>query len=81
MELAESASFGMLTDCVQDCIDAGRFRPEHTDAFRLSLGFWAGVHGLTSLQVSKPGLPWPDDPDFIDDYADRCLRGVVRDDG
>jgi AcrR family transcriptional regulator len=81
MELAESASFALLLDCVQDCIDAGRLRPEYTDAFRLSLGFWARVHGLTSLQVTKPGMPWPDDPDFVDDYAQICLRGVVRDDG
>ena len=79
MELAESASFALLLDCVQDCIDAGRFRPECNDAFRLSLGFWARVHGLTSLQVTKPGMPWPDDPDFVEDYAQICLRGVVRD--
>jgi AcrR family transcriptional regulator len=76
--LAESAAFDMLVACVQACIDAGRFRPEYADAFRLSLGFWARVHGLTSLLVSKPGIPWPDDPGFLDDYADQCLRGVVR---
>ena len=78
--LAESAAFDLLMGCVRACIDAGRFRPEYTDAYRLSLGFWARVHGLTSLQVSKPGIPWPDDADFLDDYADQCLRGVVRDD-
>ena len=78
--LAESASFDLLMACVQACIDAGRFRPQYTDAFRLSIGFWARVHGLTSLQVSKPAMPWPDDPDFVDDYAEMCLRGVVRDD-
>jgi AcrR family transcriptional regulator len=78
--LAESAAFDRLMDCVQACIDAGRFHPEYTDAFRLSIGFWAQVHGLTSLQVSKPGIPWPDDPDLVDDYAEMCLRGVARDD-
>ena len=80
MELAESASFAMLTRCVQDCIDAGRFMPGYTDAYRLSLGFWARVHGLTSLRVTKPDITWPDDPDFVDDYAEMCLLGVVRDD-
>jgi AcrR family transcriptional regulator len=79
--LAESAAFDHLMHCVQECIDAGRFRPRYTDAFSLSIGFWARVHGLTSLRVSKPGMPWPDDPDFVDDYAEMCLRGVVRDDG
>jgi AcrR family transcriptional regulator len=78
--LAESAAFDLLTECVQTCIDADRFLPRYTDAFRLSVGFWARVHGLTSLLVSKPGMPWPDDPDFVDDYAEMCLRGVVRDD-
>ena len=76
--LAESASFDYLMECVQNCIDEKRFRPELTDAYRLSLGFWARVHGLTSLLVSKPGMPWPTDPGFIDEYADVCLRGVVR---
>lgn len=50
--LAKSAAFDLLVRCVQDCIDAGRFRPEHTDAFRLALGFWARVHGLTSLRIA-----------------------------
>jgi AcrR family transcriptional regulator len=76
--LADSAAFDHLMECVQACIDADRFRPELTDAYRLSLGFWARVHGLTSLLVSKPAMPWPTDPGFIDEYADMCLRGVVR---
>jgi AcrR family transcriptional regulator len=76
--LGGSPSFDLLVECVQACIDAGRFRPELTDAHRLAIGFWARVHGLTSLLVSRPGMPWPDDPGFLDDYADVCLRGVVR---
>jgi AcrR family transcriptional regulator len=76
--LAESAAFDHLMECVQACIDADRFRPELTDAYRLSLGFWARVHGLTSLLVSKPAMPWPSDAGFIDEYADTCLSGVVR---
>ena len=79
MELAESASFDMLMGCVQDCMDAGRLLPKYTDAFRLALGFWARVHGLTSLRVTKPGIAWLDDPDFVDDYAEMCLLGIVRD--
>jgi AcrR family transcriptional regulator len=77
--LATTSAFGLLVSCVQSCVDAGRFRPGHTDAYRLSLTFWARVHGLTSLMVSKPMMPWPDDPGFLDEYADTCLHGVVRD--
>ena len=77
--LAESAAFGLLVDCVQAAIDAGRLRPGLDDAFRVSIGLWARVHGLTSLYVSKPDMPWPDDPAFLDEYADSCLRGIVAD--
>jgi AcrR family transcriptional regulator len=76
--LARSAAFNLLVTCVQDCIDAGRFRPAYDDAVRLGLGFWARVHGLTSLMINQPNKLWPDDPGFLRDYADTCLRGVVR---
>src|SRR5262249_43410633 len=76
--LADSAAFGLLLSSVQDCIDAGRLRPEYTDAFRLAIGLWARVHGLTSLHVSKPDMGWPDDEAFFQEYADMCLRGIVR---
>jgi AcrR family transcriptional regulator len=76
--LAEITCFGRVMAIVQDCIDAGRFRPEHTDAARLSMGFWARVHGLTSLLVAKPAFPWPDD-DFVAEYMENCLRGLLKD--
>ncbi len=76
--LVDSACFDQLLECVQACIDADRFRPECGDAYRLSLGFWARVHGLTSLLISKPTMDWPDDPEFLDEFSDTCLRGVVR---
>jgi AcrR family transcriptional regulator len=72
-----SATFLDALKGVQECIDSGRLRPEHTDAFRTCLGFWARVHGLTSLAVSKPFLGIDDD--FIDEYVDGCLHGIVAD--
>jgi AcrR family transcriptional regulator len=75
--LAESAAFGLLRDCVQAAIDAGRLRPELDDAFRVSLGLWARVHGLTSLYLSRPDLAWPEDGTFFDEYAASCLVGIV----
>ncbi|HZA76719.1 MAG TPA: TetR/AcrR family transcriptional regulator [Acidimicrobiales bacterium] len=78
--LRDNAAFDQVVRCVQECIDAGRFRPEYTDAYPLTIGFWARVHGLTSLLVSKPQFPWPDDREaFIQEYAKICLAGVVRD--
>jgi AcrR family transcriptional regulator len=75
--LAELSCFGTVLGIVQDCIDAGRFRPEVSDAARATMGFWAWGHGLTSLLVTKPDFPWPEG--FVDEYMDRCLRGLLAD--
>ena len=34
---------------------------------------WAGVHGLTSLLISKPEFPWPE----VDVIADRLCRALL----
>ena len=59
--LGDNAAFEQVRRCAQECIDAGRFRPGFTDAYRLAIGFWARVHGLTSLLIAKPQFPWPAD--------------------
>ena len=79
--LRDNAAFDQVRRCAQDCIDAGRFRPGFTDAYRLAIGFWARVHGLTSLLIAKPQFPWPADREaFVAEYASICLAGVVRGD-
>jgi AcrR family transcriptional regulator len=78
--LRDNAAFDQVRRCAQECIDAGRFRPGFTDSYRLAIGFWARVHGLTSLLIAKPEFPWPADREaFVDEYASICLAGVVRD--
>jgi AcrR family transcriptional regulator len=78
--LRDNAAFDQVRRCAQECIDAGRFRPGFTDSYRLAIGFWARVHGLTSLLIAKPEFPWPADREaFVDEYASICLTGVVRD--
>lgn len=74
----KAGSFRDLVKACQACIVGGRLRPEHSDALRVALGLWARVHGLTSLALSKPYLPLADQ-DFVDEYADACLRGIVAD--
>lgn len=74
--ISQSRTFLDTVANCQACIDAGQFRPEHTDALLVTLGFWARVHGLTSLMVSKPALPWSQDP-FIDQYLETCLHGIA----
>jgi AcrR family transcriptional regulator len=78
--LRDNAAFDQVRRCVQECVDSGRFRPGFTDSFRLTIGFWARVHGLTSLLIAKPEFPWPVDREaFVDEYASICLAGVIRD--
>jgi AcrR family transcriptional regulator len=73
--ISESRTFQDVVDNVQACIDLGAFRPEYDDALLATLGFWARVHGLTSLMVSKPNLPWSGDA-FIEQYMEACIYGV-----
>jgi AcrR family transcriptional regulator len=72
---SSSTAFLDALQAVQACIDAKRLRPGHTDAYRVCLGVWARVHGLTSIAVSKPFLGIDDA--FIDEYVDQSLRGIV----
>jgi hypothetical protein len=76
--LADSSAFGHLVQAIQDCIDVGRIHPIG-DAFETALHVWAGVHGLTSLLVAKPGMPWPDIDRLIDDHLELCMRGLAVD--
>jgi AcrR family transcriptional regulator len=78
-ELAKSAAFGMLLECVEGALAAGRLRSDLGDAYELSLGLWARVHGLVSLWVSMPDMPWAEADGFLERYAEACLGGIVAD--
>lgn len=43
---------------------------------RLSLLTWAAVHGVISLQINKPTLPWPDAAALVEDLMRAILRSV-----
>jgi len=75
--VATSRTYQDLLADIQACISAGAFRPEFDDPHIVALGFWARVHGLTSLMVAKPTMPWSDDA-FIDSYLETCLYGIAR---
>jgi AcrR family transcriptional regulator len=77
-------SAGALADhveAVQRCIDAGLF--PGGDAAHLALALWAAVHGLTSLLITKPNVPWPDPAELaslITQAAGIGLDAVLRGD-
>jgi AcrR family transcriptional regulator len=55
--LADSA-FNHLTATVQACMDAQIFAPG--DPVPVALELWAAAHGIASLMIAKPFLPWGD---------------------
>jgi AcrR family transcriptional regulator len=62
-ELRQSASFDHLVQAVQRGVDAGSFSG---DPLLISMGLWAVVHGITSILISHPHFPWPDNEKLID---------------
>jgi AcrR family transcriptional regulator len=77
--VAADSSFGLLLRVSQELIDSGRVRPEVAERGALHVGilFWSSVHGLASLLVAKPGLPWPDPAALEDDLLAAILRGIL----
>jgi AcrR family transcriptional regulator len=72
-ELGDSATFMHLVEVVQRCLDQGVLRP--ADPMRLAVGLWVLVHGLTSLLISLPGFPWPEEPEEL---ADRLVADHLQ---
>lgn len=77
--VSEGSSFALLLRISQEMIDSGRVRPEIAERGPLHVGIvlWSTVHGLASLLVAKPGLPWPDQADLESDLVDSVLRGML----
>lgn len=44
------------------------------DAERLALLLWCGSHGVISLQINKPTLPWPEASTLVDDLMHAIIR-------
>jgi len=71
-----SEAFIHLVDAVERCVEAGAFR--RVDAFETAAGLWTVVHGVTSLQLSHPHFPWPED--LAEQVIDAQLRGLTAED-
>jgi AcrR family transcriptional regulator len=77
--MSESSSFGVLIETVRALKASGVLRTElvEMDDFHLGVLLWSSVHGLTSLFVAKPNLPWADREAIVDDACDLILNGVL----
>ncbi len=78
--VTEGHAFHLLLRVTQQLIDTGTLLPQVAERGALHVGilFWATVHGLASLFISKPGLPWPDRDVLVDDLLGGALRGLSR---
>jgi AcrR family transcriptional regulator len=74
-EIAKWACLQDMVGAVQRAIDAGMI--EMQDAFMATAGLWALVHGLVSLLIAKPGLPWPPINELIDHVLDSAYLGLA----
>jgi AcrR family transcriptional regulator len=68
--LGDAAAFGHLLEHVTACVESGLIQG---DPLQVSMVLWSGVHGLTSLLISKPEFPWPE----VDAIADQLCRAMV----
>jgi AcrR family transcriptional regulator len=66
-----TGAFGHLLDSVVACIGLGVLEG---DPVVLGLKLWAAAHGLASLLITKPGMPWPPLEELVDDTI--CFAGV-----
>jgi AcrR family transcriptional regulator len=71
-DVLRTGSFAHLMEGIQAVQDQGRSRSDQ-DAFTIALHVWANIHGLTSLLVAKPSIPWPDLERFVEEHLDQCM--------
>ena len=73
-DLLRSGSFAHLIDGLRAVADAGMVDAASDEALmETALHVWANIHGLTSLLVARPTMPWPDLDRFVDDHLAYCL--------
>ena len=75
-DVRRTASFTHLMEGIQAVRDAGRSRTDQ-DVFTIALHVWANIHGLTSLLIAKPTVPWPDLERFVEEHLDQCMAAHV----
>ncbi|MGH8859614.1 MAG: TetR/AcrR family transcriptional regulator [Jatrophihabitantaceae bacterium] len=66
-DVLRSSAFEHFNQTVVECIEAGLFAGD--DPLPITFALWATAHGVASLVIAKPYLPWGD----IDEFTDRVL--------
>jgi AcrR family transcriptional regulator len=66
-DVLRSSAFEHFNATVVECIEAGIFVGD--DPLPITFDLWTAAHGVASLVIAKPYLPWGD----LDEFADRVL--------
>jgi len=70
-----SAAFTHFLSTVTDCIDAGFFAVQ--DPLPVAMRMWAAAHGIASLLIAKPFLPWGDPEEAADQVLKSACSGHI----
>ena len=74
-EIAKWACLQDMVAAVQRAIETGAI--VESDPFLVTAGLWALVHGLVSLLITKPGLPWPPQEALIEHVLTTSFAGLA----
>ena len=83
MNPAEDGYLFLISN-VEEGLAKGAYRPEYADAVLVAQLFWAAVHGIATIHLSKPdGGPHPwiqlrDSGETAEAMIDVVLRGLLR---
>jgi AcrR family transcriptional regulator len=69
-QVLTSSAFTHFLDTVTECIAAGIYAEQ--DPLPVAMEMWAAAHGIASLLITKPYLPWGDP----EEVADRVLKSA-----
>lgn len=82
MDDPSKSAFGLLRAAVIEAMSAGRLHPDlGTDANVIAQMLWAGVHGVTSLQIAMerdPCVAFHDPDGLVRVLIDTVTRGMLR---
>ena len=78
-DLLETGAFAHLVEGLQAGVDAGILVCGPSgDVRTMAMHVWADIHGLTSLLVARPTMPWPEVDAFVDEHLALCMRAHLR---
>jgi AcrR family transcriptional regulator len=73
-QVLATSAFAHFNETVVQCMDAGIFAAG--DSLPITFELWSAAHGIASLMITKPYLPWGDNEEFAERVL--CAAAVGR---